>query len=303
MAHYPNVLKWMDDNLSWTTQLGQAFVNQQQDVMDSVQRLRTSAYNLGNLPSTPQQQVVSDDGSIEILPVDPEVVYLPTYQPDEVYYQGGFGVTFGDPFPIGIWLNCDFDWHHRHLIIWDHSHPRPHNWWHERPGDRDRSIGGRPIWHPSPRAGRPVANRGDRGWNNNPVRSTGPARNQPAPRPHDVPPIKNQPRIDLPSNNHRPEPVTGSHPAPAPAPHNEPIVRPPNTGALIGIGSSHDTRDFSDRGHQSMGTVTHSGSAPAIGGGNNNGGGHAPSGGGGGLGGGGGGGRSGGGGGGGGGRR
>jgi hypothetical protein len=57
LARYPNVLKWMDDNLNWTTELGQAFLNQQQDVMDSIQRLRQSAYNLSNLQSTPQQQV------------------------------------------------------------------------------------------------------------------------------------------------------------------------------------------------------------------------------------------------------
>ena len=63
LAHYPNVLKWMDDNLNWTTDLGQAFLNQQQDVMDSIQRLRASAQNLGNLQSTPQQQVMEDDGN------------------------------------------------------------------------------------------------------------------------------------------------------------------------------------------------------------------------------------------------
>src|SRR5580692_6586332 len=68
VAHYPNVLKWMDDNLNWTTALGQAFLNQQQDVMDSVQRLRATAHNLGNLQSTPQQQVAEDDGTIDITP-------------------------------------------------------------------------------------------------------------------------------------------------------------------------------------------------------------------------------------------
>ena len=52
LARYPNVLKWMDDNLNWTTELGQAFLNQQQDVMNSIQRLRQSAYNLSNLQST-----------------------------------------------------------------------------------------------------------------------------------------------------------------------------------------------------------------------------------------------------------
>ena len=73
LARYPDVLKWMDDNLNWTTELGQAFLNQQQDVMNSIQRLRTSAYNLGNLQSTPQQQVIDDGGYIEIVPVDTAV--------------------------------------------------------------------------------------------------------------------------------------------------------------------------------------------------------------------------------------
>jgi hypothetical protein len=53
MAHYGNVLKWMDDNLAWTTQLGQVFQNQQADVMNAIQQLRGQAQNLGNLPSTP----------------------------------------------------------------------------------------------------------------------------------------------------------------------------------------------------------------------------------------------------------
>src|SRR5262249_42873858 len=133
VARYPTVLQWMDQNLDWTTDLGQAFLNQQQDVMDSIQRLRSDASNVGNLQSTAQQQVVNDDGQIEILPTDPNVVYLPDYQPDYVFYQSGFGLTFGTPFPIGIWLNHDFDWHNRHLIFWDHNHPRPPNWWHDRP--------------------------------------------------------------------------------------------------------------------------------------------------------------------------
>src|SRR5258708_1976448 len=49
-AHYPNVLQWLDDNLGWTTEGGQAFLHQQEDVMDSIQRLRANSYNLGNLP-------------------------------------------------------------------------------------------------------------------------------------------------------------------------------------------------------------------------------------------------------------
>ena len=105
LARYPEVLKWMDDNLNWTTEVGQAFLNQPQDVMDSIQRLRQSAYNLGNLQSTPQQQVVNDGGYIEIVPADPQVIYVPVYQPDQVYYQTGYGppfITFGIGFAIGV---------------------------------------------------------------------------------------------------------------------------------------------------------------------------------------------------------
>src|ERR1035437_3418551 len=70
LARYQNVLKWMDDNLNWTTELGQSFLNQQQDVMDSIQRLRQSASNVGNLQSTPQQQVINDGSDIEIVPAN-----------------------------------------------------------------------------------------------------------------------------------------------------------------------------------------------------------------------------------------
>src|SRR5215469_5445722 len=71
LAHYPSVLKYMDDNLGWTTELGQAFTYQQPQVMDSIQRLRLSAQNFGNLVSTPQEQVVDYGGEIEILPAEP----------------------------------------------------------------------------------------------------------------------------------------------------------------------------------------------------------------------------------------
>src|ERR1039457_1023416 len=82
LARYPDVLKWMDDNLNWTTDLGQAFLNQQQEVMESIQRLRTSANDIGNLQSTPQQQAINDGGYIEIVPANPQVIYVPVYQPD-----------------------------------------------------------------------------------------------------------------------------------------------------------------------------------------------------------------------------
>src|ERR1700728_1489440 len=62
VAHYPTVLKWLDDNLAWTTQMGQAYAAQPSDVMASIQRLRSQAPSLGNLSSSPQETVTSDDG-------------------------------------------------------------------------------------------------------------------------------------------------------------------------------------------------------------------------------------------------
>jgi hypothetical protein len=286
LAHYPNVLSWMDQNLNWTTELGQAFLNQQQDVMDSIQRLRASAQNLGNLQPTPQQQVVDDNGTIEILPADPDVVYVPEYQPAYVYYQGGYGLTFGGGFPIGVWLHGDFDWRNHHLITWDRDHPRPNDWWHERPDQRDNYADQHAaVWRPEDHRPTVAVNQGDRGWNNQPVaRDNAPRDNRPVPQPHAVTVIGdhgNTPRpAAAPRPEARPEPApVESRPTPAPVQHYAPISRPASTGAFIGVQSSQQTRDYSNRGQQSMQTVTHSAppmrSAPSGGGGG--GGNHGPS--------------------------
>jgi uncharacterized membrane protein YgcG len=149
LAHYANVLKWMDDNLPWTTQLGQAFENQQADVMDAVQRLRGRAQSLGNLPSTPQENVVTDEGDIDIEPTDPAQMYVPTYDPDQIYYQPGVYCSFGFALPIGGWLPYDWDWHHHGMYFWGPGHERPHNWWHLSPHDRGGYITAHPlpVWH------------------------------------------------------------------------------------------------------------------------------------------------------------
>jgi uncharacterized membrane protein YgcG len=257
LARYPQVLQWMDQNLDWTTELGQAFLNQQQDVMDSVQRLRQSAYNLGNLESTPQQQVVDDGGDIEILPADPQQIYVPVYQPDDVYYQSGYGLTFGAGFPIGVWLGCDFDWHNHNLIVWGGGHPRPANWWHERPDQRDAVLANHPnVWHGSNHSAGIIAIRGDRGWgvpqNHASVVTVGRSMSDSV-----------MPRR-TPEPAARPEaPVTRSsmpvaRPTPAPVQHFEPAGNPPSSGAFVGIQSARDTRNYSARGQESVQTMNHS---------------------------------------------
>ena len=126
VAHYPEVLSMLADSLDWTTALGQAYAWQPEDVMASVQRLRAQAQAVGNLETGPQQEVVNDAGNIEIWPAEPDNIYVPTYDPDVVYFGSGGvvgGETFGPAFVIGVWLNRDFDWRHRKVYYhgWDHG--------------------------------------------------------------------------------------------------------------------------------------------------------------------------------------
>jgi hypothetical protein len=85
LTGFSSVLSNLDTNLSWTSALGDAYFNQQQDVLDAVQILRARAKDAGNLQSTPQQTVTSQGPTITIEPADPELCYVPTYNPLLVY--------------------------------------------------------------------------------------------------------------------------------------------------------------------------------------------------------------------------
>ncbi len=251
LARYPSLLKWMDDNLAWTSAVGQAFLNQQQDVMDSIQRLRAQAQALGNLQTTPQEEVLADAGTIEILPANPQVVYVPVYQPALVYsqrsYSGSF-ISFGVGLAIGAWLNHDFDWQDHHLIVWGHDQPRPADWWSRRPGQRPAAEAARAaVWQPhnppSP------ASRGlDRGWETRQPPSTviriggqsGPANQRPAP--------------SAPARRA----ASSAPPQAAAAPRSRGA-----TGALIGVQSSQQTRQFSTRGQESRQAVARPAASPS----------------------------------------
>jgi hypothetical protein len=144
LAAVPQTLEMMNDKLGWTQQLGDVFLAQQQGVLDAVQKLRAEAQAAGNLRSAPQQVVTTapapaDAASgaqqpIMIEPVNPDVYYVPVYNPAVVYgawdypaYRPfywsppGFvasnivsftaGVAVGD----AIWGGCDW-WHH-HVIV------------------------------------------------------------------------------------------------------------------------------------------------------------------------------------------
>lgn len=163
LVWYPSILQWMDDNLPWTSALGQAFLAQPQDVFDAIQRLRARAQAFGNLPTTPEQAVLNDNGPLEILPATPDVIYLPHYQPQIVYCQSAAGgapsVHFGAGVRLGCWLHHDIDWHGRQLMVWPHNHPRPADWWNPRFGQRPTLAAAQAtVWHPRQGPGPQLAN-------------------------------------------------------------------------------------------------------------------------------------------------
>ena len=85
LTAFPQVLAEMDRNSRWTTDLGNAYYNQPQDVLEAVQVMRQRAQAAGNLQSSPQEQVNYDQGAIELTPPNPQTVYVPNYNPWSVY--------------------------------------------------------------------------------------------------------------------------------------------------------------------------------------------------------------------------
>src|ERR1700739_3732365 len=122
MAAMPDLVKRLADDIQWTTDLGNAFLAQQSDVMDAVQRMREKAQGTGNLKSTEQQKVetkvVESKQVIVIEQANPEVVYVPSYNPTVVYgppvypyppvsypppgyYAAGMAISFGVGLAMG----------------------------------------------------------------------------------------------------------------------------------------------------------------------------------------------------------
>ena len=85
LTQFPSVLAMMNDKLDWTQRLGQAFLSQQTNVMDTVQNLRMRAQIAGNLQTNNVQRVVQQERIIEIEPLNPQIIYIPYYNPVIVY--------------------------------------------------------------------------------------------------------------------------------------------------------------------------------------------------------------------------
>ncbi len=112
LTAFPPVLDNLARNQNWTSSLGNAYYNQPGDVMNAVQAARAQAQQAGALRSTPQQRVVYDGGLIQIVPVNPEVVYVPYYDPWRVY--GGWVSPYAGfyvappPFGVALGLGLGF---------------------------------------------------------------------------------------------------------------------------------------------------------------------------------------------------
>src|SRR5215470_16769789 len=131
LAALPDVVKRLADDIRWTTDLGNAFLAQQADVMEAVQRMRKKAQDKGALKSSEQQkvetQVVEKKSVFVIEPASPEVIYVPSYDPVVVYgppiypyppiyypppgyYAAGLAISFGVGIMMGAFWSGGWGW-------------------------------------------------------------------------------------------------------------------------------------------------------------------------------------------------
>ena len=164
LAATPEVLQRMAGNIQWTTDLGNAFLAQQSDVMDAVQRMRAKAEGKGTLKTSSQQTVQTrSEGGKDVIVIenaDPQVVYVPSYDPAVVYgppaypyypytYPGwyaGMGLALGAGIAWGAywgdhWGDCD--WGHGDVNINNNNNFNRNNWNNNnRPGGGNNRPGG-----------------------------------------------------------------------------------------------------------------------------------------------------------------
>lgn len=260
---FPAVLGNMDKNLAWTSSLGDAYYNQPQDIMAAIQVMRQRAQVAGSLTSTAQQIVTTQDSDISIEPADPDVIYVPEYDPWIVYgipvlawpdwypYPGiwyvGPTLVFGVGFPIGVFDPFGWGWHHWGLD-WRH---------HFVLNDHRRYLSGSTTFYNRGNFYRSPTSRSN-------VGSTG----QPGPRPESPPSsrlgvqrggIFNSPGVTA-------RPFNGNVPAARGygEPRGQSGIR---SGAFSGFGHGGDARSFSSRGSASFGSRASGGGAVHGGGG------------------------------------
>jgi Protein of unknown function (DUF3300) len=155
---FPSVLGMMASDMNWTTDLGNAFLAQQQDVMDAVQRERRKARDFGYLRAN-GEIIVGGGPYITIMPVNPAFIVVPYYDPRIVFFpprrgfviggaiRFGYGVTIGGFFRPWGWGLGRFDWGRREVIInnepWRRTWGNRREYEHAYPGVRRFPPAGR----------------------------------------------------------------------------------------------------------------------------------------------------------------
>jgi hypothetical protein len=155
LCHFPSILALMSERIGETTNLGNAFLAQESEIMDMVQELRAAAYAQGHLTTTSRQQVIVEQETIIIRPANPRVIYVPYYDPFYIYgpwwypayppyywVPPGVSIGFGIAYWPGIYFSFSFgswsyfDWHHHYIYIDVHKRPRyvRHDRWIAKPG-------------------------------------------------------------------------------------------------------------------------------------------------------------------------
>jgi len=152
LLNYPEVVELLNEDLDWTWRLGEVVVAQQSDVISAIELFRDRAYAAGNLKSDDYQIVANEDSSIQITPVQEDVIYVPYYEPERVvvyqpqpayyyyprpypvyYYPYSTGYAFHDSFFWGVTTAFSIGWHSHHLNVFHHSfygHPYyGHSYW------------------------------------------------------------------------------------------------------------------------------------------------------------------------------
>jgi hypothetical protein len=265
LVAFPQVLQTLDQKIDWTERLGDAFLAQQSQVMDTIQKLRQKAQMTGNLSSNSQILVTQSDGSIDVTPANPDMVYVPYYDPSVIYGNwwwtdyppifwapwAGYGWYGGFAWGIGIGVGADFffgscDW--RTHSVYTHN-PRNsgngHQWQHD----------------PSHRHGVPYR---DATLNRQFGRVAATSASRTEFRGHE-PEVKA--RLSEPGNRLPTEPAR-MPPLPQQSMATRSVSRPveePRAHAFENVGRGADVRNFSARGNASLsgGTSSRGASRPA----------------------------------------
>jgi hypothetical protein len=183
LVNYPEVVEMLNGDLDWLYDLGTAVLNQRADVLDAIQDFRDEAYAAGNLRSDDRQTVTRADQTIEIKPANPQVIYVPYYEPERVivhqtipvyhYYPVRYPVYYypypasyvfdtGWFFGVRTWFSLGWHTHHLHVYDWGYAGHPYFGWsyydpWYVRNVYINVNVPSRHVWEPRYRyGGRPV---------------------------------------------------------------------------------------------------------------------------------------------------